>query len=546
MTTIPALDAVSQVAAYHDRTKHHLDRYAASLGRMDWTTKPEPFRTWRGCERVPLPRPEAGLSPTYDRIVTGNVRASATMTRGTLGTLLYHALALSAWKETSQRERWALRVNPSSGNLHPTEAYVLCGALPGLEAGLYHYAPEDHALERRVPRDLPMSWQAPGGGIVIVLSSILWREVWKYGERAFRYCQHDIGHAVAAIDVSAAMLGWRVVPLTSLDHTTLAACAGLTDRDHEPEGEYPELALAIAPVLPDQPTFVLPPWARPTHASSLIGSPNRLSPNHHAWPVVVEVERATRALPPSDWCSTVASPQTNTVPSTDRGLNAQTLVRQRRSAMAMDGNTSLTRDEFLLMLERTLPAYTTRPFSALAFDPQVALLLFVHRVDDCEPGLYLLGRAAGHLDDLHAASTTANDWSRPAWAPAHLDLVHLADGDARQTAKTICCHQDIAADGAFAVAMLARFQPVLSAGGPGMYRRLFWECGAIGQVLYLEAEAASPPDRLMRATGIGCFFDDEVHALLGFTDQRWQSLYHFTVGGPVGDTRLVTAPAYDG
>ena len=36
-----------------------------------------------------------------------------------------------------------------------------------------------------------------------------------------------------------------------------------------------------------------------------------------------------------------------------------------------------------------------------------------------------------------------------------------------------------------------------------MYRRLFWECGLIGQVLYLEAEAAG-----VRGTGIGCFYDD--------------------------------------
>jgi hypothetical protein len=72
-----------------------------------------------------------------------------------------------------------------------------------------------------------------------------------------------------------------------------------------------------------------------------------------------------------------------------------------------------------------------------------------------------------------------------------------------------------------------------------LYRRLFWETGAIGQVLYLEAEAAG-----IRATGIGCFFDDPVHSLLGLTGRRFQSLYHFTVGGPVEDGRLTTLPAY--
>jgi hypothetical protein len=61
----------------------------------------------------------------------------------------------------------------------------------------------------------------------------------------------------------------------------------------------------------------------------------------------------------------------------------------------------------------------------------------------------------------------------------------------------------------------------------------------IGQTLYLEAEAAG-----IRGTGIGCYFDDEMHDLLGPSDRSWQSLYHFTVGGPVEDTRLTTLPPY--
>jgi hypothetical protein len=48
----------------------------------------------------------------------------------------------------------------------------------------------------------------------------------------------------------------------------------------------------------------------------------------------------------------------------------------------------------------------------------------------------------------------------------------------------------------------------------------------------------------VRATGIGCFFDDEMHTLLGVEDHTWQSLYHFTVGRAVDDQRLSTCPPY--
>src|SRR5262249_35488500 len=87
--------------------------------------------------------------------------------------------------------------------------------------------------------------------------------------------------------------------------------------------------------------------------------------------------------------------------------------------------------------------------------------------------------------------------------------------------------------------MLADFDASLEAFGPSFYRHLYWESGLIGQVLYLEAEAAGA-----RGTGIGCFYDDPVHDVLGLSGHAFQSLYHFTMGMPVEDTRLPTEPGY--
>ena len=81
--------------------------------------------------------------------------------------------------------------------------------------------------------------------------------------------------------------------------------------------------------------------------------------------------------------------------------------------------------------------------------------------------------------------------------------------------------------------------------GAWWYRRLFWEAGVLGQALYLEAEAIG-----IRATGIGCYFDDLFHRLLGTGAaatqgaREFQDLYHFTVGGPVEDRRIQTLPPY--
>ena len=92
---------------------------------------------------------------------------------------------------------------------------------------------------------------------------------------------------------------------------------------------------------------------------------------------------------------------------------------------------------------------------------------------------------------------------------------------------------------AFSLGMVADFEDALGVHGPWYYRRLFWEAGMVGQVLHLEAESAG-----LRATGIGAYFDDWVHSVLGLADCRLQTLYHVTVGGPIEDTRLTTLPAY--
>ncbi|MGE5257185.1 MAG: nitroreductase family protein, partial [Hyphomicrobiales bacterium] len=102
----------------------------------------------------------------------------------------------------------------------------------------------------------------------------------------------------------------------------------------------------------------------------------------------------------------------------------------------------------------------------------------------------------------------------------------------------VSCHQDIAGSSAFSLGMLARFEESVDRE-PFRYRHLFWESGLIGQVLYLEAEAHG-----VRGTGIGCFFDDAVHDLLGLGGRQFQSLYHFTVGHPLEDSRLTTLPPY--
>jgi hypothetical protein len=185
------------------------------------------------------------------------------------------------------------------------------------------------------------------------------------------------------------------------------------------------------------------------------------------------------------------------------------------------------------MLERLQPM--APPWDAINWRPCVHLALFVHRIADLEPGVYAYFRDDAAVDEWQSSM-------RPdfLWEPVDARLFLLVPIDCRRAANQLSCHQDIAEDGFFSLGMIARFESALREHGESFYRRLFWECGLIGQVLYLEAEAVGA-----RATGIGCYFDDPVHDLLGLAGHAWQSLYHFSMGIPVEDARLTSEPGYE-
>lgn len=530
-------NTLDTVLAYHQRTKHQLHRYAAGPGGLDWASQPDPFRTFSGAPRLELPL-SAGPDTPYASLHMPQAIAAQAIGRDSVAALLQFAFGISAWKSYGG-ERWALRCNPSSGNLHPTEAYVVVGGCTDLPDGVHHYVSRDHALELRCRFDSKAApaWQPDS--FLLGLSSIHWREAWKYGERAYRYCQHDAGHALATVRYAAAALGWRVRLLSEWSDADIAAVLGLERVQDfgDAEREHADALLLVTKRLTSDGMTRPASFVDAARAGLWQGQANALSAYHgNDWPVIDEVAAACAKLATSmpDWVAPpLPVPLASACP-----LSAAEIIQQRRSAQSLDGATSMSLDAFCRMLDLTLPRNGVAPWDAVGWQPRVHLLLFVHRVDGLTPGLYLFLRHPDIEVALRAELSSAFEWVRPQGCPAHFRLFRLVAGDARKAAGTLSCHQEIAADGAFSLGMLAEYESSL-AQAPWVYRQLFWEAGMLGQVLYLEAEAAG-----LRGTGIGCYFDDAVHELIGLQGRRVQSLYHFTVGGALTDMRLQTLPAY--
>jgi SagB-type dehydrogenase family enzyme len=531
-------DAVDDIIAYHDRTKHHPERYARGPGDLDWATQPDPFRRFDGSPVLKLPLADRDDTPAAAILFGAGAAPPQPFTLDALGLFFELSMGLSARKEIPGMS-WYLRINPSSGNLHPTEAYAVLPALEWLPggAGVYHYAPLDHALEQRARRSQGAKPDAVG--FCVGLTSIIWREAWKYGERAFRYCQHDVGHALAALRYAAAALGWRVELLPEWDDARLARLLGLdrTEDFADAERETPELLVRVMVNETAEPA----PSPVPDAPVEWFGRANQLSRSHVGWPVIDEaIAVSERKAPMADRVKDLRSHAAWWPPAPPACAHSSgQLIRQRRSAVDFDGVTGITREKFLAILDTTLPRASAPPFDAWPFPPRLHLVLFVHRVTGLEPGMYLWLRAPADAETLRHAFRDVPDWEVPADLAPTVPLRRLGRGDLRDFARTLSCQQDIAADGAFSLGMLARFEPVLRERGAAAWRELFWESGMIGQALYLAAEAAG-----VRGTGIGCYFDDVLHRALGLTGHDWQSLYHFTIGDPVEDLRLRTAPPY--
>lgn len=267
--------------AWHERTKT-----APPPGPLDLAAEPAAFRRYKGCELLRLDTP-AAPGPWWSDLFRPGAVPPAPFDRNFVSALFHDALAVSAWRGEGAG-RYSLRVPPSAGNLHPTESYLIAGG------ALFHYSAFDHGLEVR--RELPETFP-----IFVGLSTLPWRSVWKYGERAFRLCHLDAGHAAAAVAVAAAIQGWAA-HLVDMEDGDLARLLGTTGSDERP---VCLLALSPRPALADAP---------------LAGTPTRVS-------------RRTGDLTGFDeaWKATVRKN-----PADRGGVLARRLVRERRSRREMD------------------------------------------------------------------------------------------------------------------------------------------------------------------------------------------------------------------
>lgn len=511
------------VFEYHETTKHSQHRYASSLGYMDWSTQPEPFRTYHGTQMLSLPLALKNTTPPYSLLDSDDLPLAPLLLES-ISQLLQFSMGIAAWK-ISGGSSWAVRCNASSGNLHPTESYLI---LPPIlleqegKSAVFHYTPKNHGLEMLAHFETPFWKELPKGSFLVGLSSIVWREVWKYGERAFRYTQLDAGHAWQAFVVSAKMLGWKITRLESISDEEINFILGFSQKERFFESEIADMLFVVSP---EQVKTSLSLNALLKNIPQKFeGIANKLSPSMQNWEIIAEIEKATASpqIPQKD------VPKSKVVKSATK--ESKEVVLNRRSIHVMQKEFSLiTKEQFHTLLKSVM-------YSQDGKENATHLAVFINRVKEYESGLYMLVRNERDKNALIAQTHAYFEWKETQLENFYL----LQKEDFKILSKAISCTQDIASDGAFSLGMVCNFSQQIQIHGGHRYKELYWECGAIGQQLYLEATSME-----LSGTGIGCFLDDMMHNLLGLKDNQFQVLYHFTVGHGYVDNRILSKPAYE-
>ena len=207
----------SRALEFHEATKHSRVSVRASAHYLDWENKPGPFKLYTG---VPLQDLTTEfLRPALNALlsISGGVpkeRASASMGVDTLAELLFFSAGITREFRVPGRGTFYMRAAPATGALYPIEIYVVCRDLEGLKAGVYHFSPGDFSLARLRSGDWTPALSSYAGSRAdvsaapasIILTSIAWRNSWKYQARSYRHWFWD-GGVIAANLPSDGQLG---------------------------------------------------------------------------------------------------------------------------------------------------------------------------------------------------------------------------------------------------------------------------------------------------------------------------------------------------
>lgn len=477
---------VEEAHNYHAATKHSY--WSVRLGGhfLDWANKPRLYKVYPGLPVVPLPRdvtPPA--AEALEAVGTFPSIETSIFDLAGLAQILFFCAGLTKKKVYLGGEVQYFRAASCTGALYEIEVYAVCGDLPGLAAGVYHFCPADFALRRLRNGDFrgelahATAGEASiaGAPVILVLTAIFWRNAWKYQARAYRHFYWDSGTILANLLATAvsAQLSSRVV--AGFLDARVDRLLGLDDER--------EASLCLVPI------GVNSPAPDPPDVPSITPETVPLSKREVDYPLITQMRTASMLLSEEevrDWRSAFA-PKPMPPPGgklfplhpfdRDR-LPSRTLgeVILRRGSTRQFTQLPITFRQLSTILERSshgIPAdFLGGPGATL-----LGTYLIVNSVEDLPTGAFYYSRSQQSLE-------------------------LLKEGTFRREAGHLCLEQGLGIEASVVVFFLADLERILDCYGNRGYGAAHLEAGIVGGKIYLCACALG-----LGATGT-TFYDDDV------------------------------------
>ena len=448
--------------AFHDATK---------LNYINLLTKPPLYKSYPGATQILLPDAEPPEAPVLDAILGPAESPAASLDLAGIAQLLHYSAGLIRKRDLLVAGEVHYRAAASAGALYPIELYLVCGELPGLRAGVYHYSPADNALTELREGDFRGNLAAAAADeslastpAIVACTAVFWRSAWKYRTRGYRYCFWDNGTVLSNLLAVANSLGHpaRVLAgfvdadvdkLFGVDSEQEAStCLVALGQDSEVQ---PYVVKALAEIdrgdLRFSDSIDYPDSAR-FHFESCLGSADEV----HAW------RGHSR------------DQETRFVTDAESGSLGDAILDRGSTRRFSREDISLAE---LTALLASSSANITADFGGGLTEPY----LIVNAVAGLAPGAYHLSRETGGLE-------------------------LLKEGEFREEAGHLCFEQALGADASAVVYFMSDLDKALGGYGNRGYRAAQLEAGVMGGNIYLAAHSLG-----LGATGM-TFFDDAVTA----------------------------------
>src|SRR4026208_998082 len=194
---------------YHEETKHSEFNIRSSSHYLDWDNKPKAFKFYSKIPSTALPvdfpTPDQNVVTMIDTVqVSSSVSANIDIDIKLLSSLLFFSSGITR-QIKFPHGKYLMRAAPATGALYPIEVYIVSKNINGLQAGIYHFCPGQFTLTILREGDYRLLLAEAAGDndqiknspFTIILTSIAWRNAWKYQSRSYRHWFWDAGVIVS-------------------------------------------------------------------------------------------------------------------------------------------------------------------------------------------------------------------------------------------------------------------------------------------------------------------------------------------------------------